>query len=84
MTYKGTGWTRGDLGNVPDRNPFISCAECGESFKWQGYWEPRIVDGDRVDAPHSDEPWLCDDCHERQARLTRRRENNQKITEWCA
>ncbi|ELZ96212.1 hypothetical protein [Haloferax sulfurifontis] len=79
MTYKGSNWTRGELGNVPDENPRIDCADCGESFAWRDYWKPRVVEGDRVEDPRTDEPWRCDDCHERHERLTRRRENNQTL-----
>lgn len=79
--YKGTGWTRGDLGNVPDPNPFIDCHDCGESYKWQDYWKPRVVEGDRVDEPNDpDEPWRCDSCHERHERETRRRKNNASLS----
>jgi len=85
MTYKGSNWTRGELGNVPDENPSVPCADCGKSFRWRDYWKPRVVDGDRVEEPNDpDEPWRCDDCHDRYERRTRRRQNNQRITEWTA
>ena len=82
MTYKGSNWTRGELGNVPDPNPYVPCASCEQQFKWRDYWQSRVLDGDRVDDPNSDEPWRCDECHERHERLTRRRENNLELTEW--
>jgi hypothetical protein len=67
-------------GVAPDPNPSIDCADCGEPFDWRDYWKPRVVEGDRVDEPNSDEPWRCDDCHERHERLQRRQENNQPLT----
>jgi len=81
VTYKGSNWTRGELGNVPDRNPSVDCADCGEGFDWRDYWKPRVVDGDRVENPNSDEPWRCDDCHEYHERQTRRHENNRTLEE---
>jgi len=82
VTYKGSNWTRGELGNVPDPNPSIDCADCDESFDFRDYWKPRVIEGDRVENPNDPdgEPWRCDDCHERHERLTRRREKNQELT----
>lgn len=80
MTYKGSNWTRGELGHPePDPNEPLPCRDCGRDFPFQDYWKPRVIDGDRVDDPHK-EPWRCDRCH----RIHERRENNQKITEWSA
>jgi hypothetical protein len=71
---------RGGDAQPVDRNPSIDCADCGEPFGWRDYWKPRVVEGERVDEPNSDEPWRCDDCHERHERLKRREENNQPLT----
>lgn len=84
MTYKGTGWTRGDLGNVPDRNPHIDCHECGDSYKWQDYWKPRYVEG--RDWNPASVHWLCDGClmaaREDYEEHKRRREHKQ-LTEFA-
>ena len=72
MTYKGSSWTRGDLGGGPDYNPGIACHDCGERFPWLDYWKPRVLEGDRVDSPESGEPWRCDHCH----RVEERRQKN--------
>lgn len=77
MTYKGSNWTRGELGNVPDENPRIDCADCGESFAWRDYWKPRYVEPDDVDPRTA--TFRCDDCKERHERQKRRRENNQTL-----
>lgn len=67
-----------------DRNPHIGCANCGEEFLWRDYWKPRVVEGDRVEEPNSDEPWRCDSCHRAHEKRRRRRENNRTLTEWSA
>lgn len=68
---------------APDPNPSIECAECGEPFSWMDYWKPRVTGDGRIENPHED-PWLCDPCHERKARLERRRENNRELAEWSS
>lgn len=77
MTYKGSNWTRGELGNAPDENPSIDCVDCGEPFGWRDYWKPRVVDRDDVDPRTA--TFRCDDCKRRHERQTRRRENNQDL-----
>jgi len=81
MTYKGSNWTRGELGNVPDENPSVDCADCGESFNWRDYWKPRYVEPDDVDPRTA--TLRCDECRERHERLTRRRENNQTLEKFA-
>lgn len=57
----------------PDLNPYIPCAECGERFTFEEYWQPRYVDPDDVN-PHED-TWLCDGCKD----VERRAEENQAL-----
>jgi len=62
MTYKGSNWTRGELGHAsPDRNPDIECAgDCGQSFTLDGYWSERYLEPAEIDEHEVD--WLCDEC----------------------
>lgn len=76
MTYKGSNWTRGELGHVPDENPVIECKDCGESFGWRDYWKERIN--------RPEDPFLCDSCLNERVRRQRREENNQEITRWSS
>lgn len=79
MTYKGTNWTRGELGHgVPDPNPSIPCAECSDEYRFQDYWKPRYVEPE--DATPREDTWLCDECKD----WERRREENHAVTEWVA
>lgn len=58
MGYKGhPGWTDGDVGNVPDRNPRLSCDGCDESALWQS-----IKNGDWQISNDPTEPLLCPEC----------------------
>lgn len=78
--------TKDELQGVrPDPDPNIPCDGCGENFRFKDYWEPRCVDGDRVDDINNrDSTWRCDECHKRHERQTRRRENNEKITRYTS
>lgn len=67
-------------GGPVDRNPYMDCERCGESFRWKDYWKPRIDDG-RIENPH-EEPFLCDSCHEEKTRLERREANNRSMQEF--
>lgn len=82
--YKGTGWTRGDLGNVPDRDPLLACHECETEHRYQDYWKPRYVK-DRDWNP-ADMYWLCDACLNEMYReydRARRRRSNAQLTEFA-
>lgn len=84
MTYFGTNWTRGELGNVPDENPFIECPDCEKSYTWQGYWKPRYVDG--KDWNPGNVEWLCDECLDRakaEYELHKKKRDNAAITEFA-
>lgn len=61
--YKGSNWTRGDLGAEPEQPSHIDCADCGEAYSFEEYWTPRYIDTDEP-TPPADE-WVCDDCAER-------------------
>jgi len=78
MTYKGSNWTRGELGNVPDPNPLIDCSECGESHGWQDYWYERYVEAEDKNA-HEDE-FVCDSCNEEREKLEQKKMNNQNLS----
>lgn len=81
MTYKGSNWTRGELGNVPDPNPSIPCQMCEESYAYQDYWKERYVDVENGN-PHQD-TWVCDECHERARdwlERQKRKRSNQQLT----
>jgi hypothetical protein len=85
MSYKGTGWTRGDLGIVPDRNPSIACHECGSEHRYQEYWKPRYVDG--MDWNPADVCWLCDACLNgayREYDRVRRGRDHRQLTEFTS
>jgi hypothetical protein len=60
MTYKGSNWTRGDLGAVPEQDPNVACPACGRTYDFEDYWKPRYVDADGPTPPTSD--WECDEC----------------------
>jgi len=79
MTYKGSNWTRGELGNVPDPNPLIDCSECGVPYAWQDYWYERYVEAEDKNA-YEDE-FVCDSCEEQKKRHERRRKVNQQLTD---
>jgi len=84
MTYKGSNWTRGELGNVPDQNPFVPCFDCGTDFKWQDYWKVRYVDG--LDFNLHETALLCDDCLERYREeydLYKRKQQNASLGEFA-
>jgi uncharacterized protein YlaI len=84
MTYKGSNWTRGELGNVPDRNPTVHCAEetCDRSEQakdltddWQLENDPEI-------------PVLCPECKERASIESKTpteaaKENNKSLQEFA-
>lgn len=58
----------------PDPNPNIECAgDCGESYPFKDYWQPRYVEPDDVDAHEAE--WLCDDCRA----VKERREANRDL-----
>jgi len=78
MTYKGSNWTRGVLGNIPDLNPLIDCSDCGESYGWQDYWHERYVEAEDKNA-HEDE-FVCDSCEKERKNHERRRNNNLQLT----
>lgn len=66
----------------PDPNPFIDCENCGESYKYQDYWEERYVKD--IGAP-SELAWFCDECLEQfyeQYKRVKRRENHRTLGEW--
>jgi hypothetical protein len=79
MTYKGSNWTRGELGHDIDRNPNIPCEICGRSFGCMEYWKPRW-EGFEPDTNES----RCDECQERADEMHEKLENNQRITEFIA
>jgi len=60
MTYKGSNWTRGDLGAVPEQPDTIACPVCGETYDFAEYWRPRYIEGDGTAPPTSE--WECDEC----------------------
>jgi len=45
MTYKGSNWTRGDLGAVPEQPDTVACPVCGETYDVAEYWRPRYIEG---------------------------------------
>ena len=84
MTYKDSNWTRGELGNVPDTNPTIECADqqCDETVRAQD----DAVDNWLLEND-PDIPVLCPDCRAATPthRLTpteQRRETNRSIVEF--
>jgi RNase P subunit RPR2 len=81
--YKGTGWTRGDLGNVPDPNPNVACHECGAEHRYKDYWKQRYVEN--RDWNPAAVYWLCDECLDQMYaeydRVKRGREHRQ-LDEW--
>jgi len=83
MTYKGTNWTRGELGHDRIRDPSLPCMDCGEKYGYLNYWVPRYVD-DRDWHPR-EVAWICDDCLERaeeEYRIHKRERNHAQLTEW--
>jgi len=77
MTFRGSNWTRGDLGAVPEQVELIACADCGDEFDFEGYWVPRyLAGGDRTDDIRE---WYCDDCADR----SRHERLNQQLTEYA-
>lgn len=78
MTYKGSNWTRGELGHpAPDPNAPVPCHGCGRDYPFRGYWKERVIEGERVEDPH-EEQWRCDRCHE----IHERRRANQSLAEF--
>jgi hypothetical protein len=82
MTYKGSNWTRGELGNVPDPDPTIRCDEptCDAATNTQD------SDGWLKDA-NPEVPLLCPDCRESVSDIKKtptdeRREQNRTLGEW--
>jgi hypothetical protein len=85
MTYKGSNWTRGELGHDINRNPLINCGMCGESYRYRNYWCERYVDG-KSWRPDNVE-WLCDECMEhvkREYELHKKKRANAQLTEFTA
>lgn len=85
MTYKGSNWTRGELGHAVERDPSIDCPNCGESHLYQDYWKPRYVDGREWNP--AEIHWLCDECLDaarREYELHQRREQHAVLTEFDA
>jgi len=83
--YKGTNWTRGDLGHEIDRDPMIDCHQCDEKYRYMDYWKPRYVDG--TDWVPRQVAYICDECIEqakREHELHKKRQRNAQITEWVA
>jgi hypothetical protein len=79
MTYKGSNWTRGELGNVPDTNPTLACdGPCGRSWSFKDYWDGRWQLGDPATAT-----MLCDECLSEAIDYHDRKTKNKEITEWC-
>jgi hypothetical protein len=62
---------------IPDPNPTIPCGVCGESFPFKKYWEPRVIDGERVTDPRN-ETWRCDDCEQ----TKNRGEQNESLDQY--
>lgn len=85
MTYKGTNWTRGELGHAPpDPNPSIPCVQCDTGYNFQDYWEPRYVEPDGVD-PHA-VAWVCDECIERakaELRIHKNKQDHRQLGEFA-
>jgi len=84
MTYKGSNWTRGELGHAPERDPMIPCHECGEEYRYIGYWKPRYIDG--KDWIPREVAWVCDKCLETvkaEYELHKKKERNAAITEFA-
>jgi len=75
MTFRGSNWTRGELGAVPEQDEYIACADCGDEYHFQDYWVPRYLSGSN----HTDDirEWYCDECADksRQERLNRQLED---------
>lgn len=61
-----------------DRDPLVDCRICRDSYRWQDYWKPRIMEAD--DPRHA--PYWCDECEREVQRLRRRLSYNQKLTEF--
>jgi hypothetical protein len=61
-----------------DRNPSLSCNQCGAQHDWQDYWEPRMTDRDK----DPDRPLLCDDCLERADVWHDRWTDNRQLSEF--
>lgn len=83
MTYKDSNWTRGELGNVPDRNPTIECSDeqCDTTTPADDA-EGWLLDADPA------VPVLCPACRERtpEHRLTpteARRESNRQLADYA-
>lgn len=85
MTYKGSNWTRGELGHDPVRDPAIDCPGCGEPHGYLDYWVPRYVDGKGWNPREI--TWLCDECIDtakEEYELHKRKRQNAARTEFTA
>jgi hypothetical protein len=76
MTFKGSNWTRGDLGAEPEQDEYIACAECGDEYNFREYWVPRYLEGD--DRTDDVREWYCDDC----STQSRHERLNQQLTKF--
>ena len=87
MTYKGSNWTRGELGNVPP-SPSSIIVECNEPTCETTTTADKLP-GDWHATNDPDEVILCASCKQRvpyknRAPSEMRRENNATLTEWEA
>jgi len=67
-----------DRGRPVDRNPSLSCNQCGAQHDWQDYWQARMTERDK----DPDRPLLCDDCLERADVWHDRWTDNRQLTEF--
>jgi len=84
VTYKGSNWTRGELGHDVIRDPSIPCEGCDERYGYLDYWVPRYVDG--RDWNPKEVCWICDACLERareEHELHKRKESHTQLSEFA-
>lgn len=55
---EGRGMTAGDVGNVPDENPIVSCNWCDRSERWSKIREA----GTWLTSLDPEVPFLCPEC----------------------
>ena len=82
MMYKGSNWTRGELGHERPADPSVPCAVCESHYKVNNDWGPRYIDNDQ----HEPDGWVCDECIERARQeydLAKKERNHKNLQEFA-